>query len=94
MCKVLGIILGIVIMERAFAKARRNACCIEGPGTTICSPAVADGGAFAWIESRTGTKTELANNVLRSRRLIRLYLRVRDLVQTISERYYVVACVI
>lgn len=91
MGKVLGIILRIVVMERAFAKAGRNSRGIEGPGGAIRSPAVADGSALPGIESRAGAKTELANSVLRS---CGLWLRIGHLVRAIRERYYVVTCFI
>ena len=94
MGKVLGIILRIVVMKRALAKAGRNSRGIEGPGGPIRSPAVADGRALPGIESRAGAKTELANNVSRSCGLIGLWLRIVDVVRAIRERYYVVACFI
>lgn len=91
MCKVLGIILGVVIMERTFAKARRDARRVERLRSAIRSPAVAHCSALAGVEPRAGAKTELANNILGARRLIGVSLGVCNLVQATGERYYVFA---
>src|SRR4030095_9215412 len=89
--EVLGIIFRIVIMERTFAKARRDARGIERSRPAIRSPAVAYCGALAGIKPCAGAKTEWANDILGPLRLLGVRLWVCNFVQATSERYYVFA---